>query len=116
MMFANATKFYRKSGVAEGSAVRPGWLPKASDSHTRPLSPAMALKSVHENCKLQDLWWEPTHSCGGRSASALRETRLPATTRFSAGETACGKPNVLEGDGSWKPPGISIRSSYTAAA
>ena len=39
MKFANATKFYRKSGATEGSAVRPGWLPKASGSHTRSLGP-----------------------------------------------------------------------------
>jgi hypothetical protein len=43
------------------------------------------FKSVRENCKLQDSWWKPPHLCGGRSASALRETVSTRSLRFSAG-------------------------------
>jgi hypothetical protein len=34
MKSVNANKINRKSGEAEGSAVRPGWLPKLQGSHT----------------------------------------------------------------------------------
>ncbi len=66
MKFANATEFYRKSGAAEGSAVRPGWLPKASGSHTRSLAPASfsgpitraVLSTASEMAFVQVLPWQ----------------------------------------------------------
>jgi hypothetical protein len=49
MKSVNANKINRKSGEAEGSAVRPGWLLKASGSHTRSEAQFSFIFSLRHN-------------------------------------------------------------------
>ena len=60
MKFANATKFYRKSGAAEGSAV-PRTFPGNVFRQQSPATCFMAKMIVACVCKQRLLWWWQLH-------------------------------------------------------
>ena len=80
---------------------------------------APGKESRHGSCALAlglSARWEPPHSCGGRSASALRERISTLIMRFSAGafrgshtrSLAGGSPRIHAGEGALQRSGERI--------